>query len=233
MSDALYRKRAAIYVERAEDNAMNALYERPALQALVGSAMGLRVLDAGCAGGGHSAWLVAMGAKVTGIDKSPEMVGLYRKRLGHAATAFVADLGRPLSMLPDHGFDLVLCSLALHYVQDWEAALAELHRVLVPGGRLVLSTHHPLFDLEASPTGEYHRVEEVQEQWKGFGAEPVTVRFWRRPLSSITDALAAAGFTLQRLVEPVPSAELERRAPDIAAFLRRGPAFLLLDARRS
>ena len=91
MSDALYRSRAAVYVARAEQNAMNALYERPAMQALVGSVAGQRVLDAGCAGGGHSEWLAAQGCRVVGVDKSPEMVNLYRKRLGHVATAHQAE----------------------------------------------------------------------------------------------------------------------------------------------
>lgn len=232
MSDELYRSRAATYVARAEDNAMNALYERPALQALVGPVSGLRVLDAGCAGGGHSEWLVSQGCRVVGIDSSPEMVALFRKRLGHAATVHQADLARPLPFLKDGSFDLVLSSLTLHYVRDWAVPLGELHRVLRPGGRLVFSTHHPFFDLEASDSGLYRRTELVQERWKGFGKAPVTVRFYRRPLGAISAALADAGFTVRRMVEPEPSAELERRWPDVYTWLRRQPAFLLVDAVR-
>jgi ubiquinone/menaquinone biosynthesis C-methylase UbiE len=55
----------------------------------------------------------------------------------------VADLSRPLPFADDT-FDDVVVSLVLHYLRDWTAPLAELRRVLKPGGRLVLSVNHPV-----------------------------------------------------------------------------------------
>ena len=55
----------------------------------------------------------------------------------------MADLGRPLPF-PDSAFDDVVASLVLHYLEDWTAPLAELRRVLKPGGRLIASVNHPI-----------------------------------------------------------------------------------------
>ena len=71
---------------------------------------------------------------MSGFDSSPAMVGLARQRLGPDADLQVADVSRPLPFA-DGAFDDVVVSLVLHYPQDWTAPLAELRRVLKPGGR--------------------------------------------------------------------------------------------------
>lgn len=70
------------------------------------------------------------------FDLSPGMVALARKRLGDETDLRVADFGEHLPY-DDDSFDVVVCSLALHYLKDWIAPLTELRRVLRPGDRLV------------------------------------------------------------------------------------------------
>ncbi len=99
---------------------------------LAGDVTGKRVLDAGC---GHGPLMVALrdrGAVVAGFDLSPAMIDIAHGRLGSDCDVRVADLSAPLPY-DDDEFDVVTCSLALHYVQDWAPALAELRRVLTPG----------------------------------------------------------------------------------------------------
>jgi len=75
---------------------------------------------------------------VAGIDLSPDMVQLAQRRCAaHANAAFQAG---DVTRLPydDASFDVAVCTQVYEYVQDVEAALRELHRVLRPGGRAVV-----------------------------------------------------------------------------------------------
>ena len=218
---------AASYARVTAANVYNAAYERPAVQELLGDVRGRDVLDAGAAAGEHSAWLVAHGARVVALDASAAMVRLARARLGESATLLRADLARPLP-LADASFDLVLSSLTLHYLEDWLAPLREFARVLRPGGRLILSTHHPA--LTDDPDADYHAVRLVEEGWNGFADSAVPMRFYHRPLERIVADVLAAGFALRALREPRPSAEADARDPAAAAKLRKRPWFLILDA---
>ena len=138
-----YDSFAEAYSAANEVSLLNAYYERPATLALAGDVAGRRILDAGCGSGPLFAALRDRGAIVTGLDKSAGMLELARRRLGDGADLRVADLGRPLPF-PDGAFDDVIASLVLHYLEDWTAPLAELRRVLRPGGRLIASVDHPL-----------------------------------------------------------------------------------------
>lgn len=93
---------------------------------------GERILDLGCGDGQLSARIAATGAKVTGVDASPQMVAAARAR-GIAADEALAE-SLPY---PDHSFDAVFSNAVLHWVRDQDAMLAEVHRVLRHGGRFV------------------------------------------------------------------------------------------------
>ena len=80
--------------------------------------------------------------ELTGVDLSPAMMAKARER--------AESLGRPISLVEgdaqqlsfdDQSFDTVLCALALCTIPDQERALAEMYRVLVPGGRLLMVDH--------------------------------------------------------------------------------------------
>ena len=154
---------AADYVADVEHSPYLALYEQPALRALLPPVTGRRVLDAGCGAGRHSAWLAEQGADVVGLDASPEMLVRARARVP-SGTFAVADLSEPLA-LEDGAFDVVVASLVLHYLQDWGPTLRELRRVLRPGGTLVFSTHHPARAIELSRTNDYFATELVVDRW--------------------------------------------------------------------
>src|SRR5215467_11527197 len=137
-----YDSFAEAYSALNDVSLLNAYYERPATLALAGDVAGRRILDAGCGSGPLFAALRDRGAIVAGFDKSAGMLGLARRRLGDDADLQVAELGGPLPF-PDGEFDDVIASLVLHYLEDWGPALAELRRVLKPGGRLLVSVEHP------------------------------------------------------------------------------------------
>jgi ubiquinone/menaquinone biosynthesis C-methylase UbiE len=229
-SAAQYDAMAAAYADDNAGNAYNAHYERPATIALLGDVRGLRVLEVGCGAGPLTAWLVDNGATVTALDVSREMLRLASERLADRATFVLADLEQPLTFATDGSFDLVVASLVLHYVGDWEAVLRELRRVLSRRGAVVFSTHHPTMDWALHTPDDYFAFTQVTETWsKGPGEFEVT--FWRRPLTAMTRAISAAGFVIEELVEPQPVAELRDLDPVADKAIRSRPTFLFFRLR--
>jgi len=99
---------------------------------------GLRVLDVGCGTG------ILLGqlrermpdARFLGVDATSRMLAQARQRLGrHVPLVEGSSEALPLS---DRSVDAVVCTSALHYMTDAPRALCEMHRVLTPGGTLVL-----------------------------------------------------------------------------------------------
>jgi ubiquinone/menaquinone biosynthesis C-methylase UbiE len=207
--DPQYDKFADAFLEHAADGFYNAYVDRPACLGLLGEVRGKHVLDAACGPGLYAAELVARGARVTGFDQSPRMVSLCEERVP-AGEFRVHDLADPLTWLPDASVDLVLFALALEYVNDRVAALRELHRVLRPGGALVLSRMHPTGDW-LRQGGDYFEVRTVRETWQHNSWD---VHYWLSPLQATCDEIFQAGFLIERLTEPRPVPEGEAVDPE-------------------
>ncbi|MCM3661412.1 methyltransferase domain-containing protein [Georgenia satyanarayanai] len=203
MKAAQYDAFAARYDAENASSMLNAFYERPAMLSLAGEVRGRRVLDAGCGSGPLAAELLRRGAVVTGLDVGPAMVELARRRLGDDVPLHVGDLAQPLSFADD-SFDDVVASLVLHYLEDWSAPLAELRRVLRPGGRLLLSVNHPTVRVINFPQEDYFATREYVETLELDG-QPTELTFWHRPLRAMTRAFTDAGFTISLVEEPEPS----------------------------
>ncbi|GAA2197855.1 class I SAM-dependent methyltransferase [Streptomyces bangladeshensis] len=198
-----YDRFAEAYSADTENNLVNAYYARPAMLALAGDVTGRRILDAGCGSGPLSAALRDRGAVVTGVDASAGMLALARRRLGDDADLHLADLNDRLPFA-DGAFDDVVASLVLHYLEDWGPALAELRRVLRPGGRLIASVDHPFVAYALQePRPDYFATTSYAFDWT-FDGQSVPMKFWRRPLHAMTDAFTTAGFRLSALSEPQP-----------------------------
>ncbi|MGN7798628.1 class I SAM-dependent methyltransferase [Leifsonia sp. 22587] len=196
---------------------LNEYYNRPALAELAGDVAGRRVLDVGCGSGPILADLRDRGAIVTGVDSSAGMLDQARARLGSDIDLRVADLAEPLPF-EDDTFDDVIASQVLHYLKDWGPSLAEIHRILKPGGRLIVSEEHPsaifFSDRLSGGDREYFGIHERTEEWT-LGDQTATLRFWDRPLHAMTDAFAAAGFLISAISEPALAPEAFDRFPEI------------------
>jgi len=208
---------AAGYAAENETSLLNAYYERPAMLELAGDVAGRRILDAGCGSGPLFAALRDRGAAVTGIDASPGMLELAGRRLGADADLRVVDLAEPLPF-SDGAFDDVVASLVLHYLEDWGPTLAELRRVLVPGGRLIVSVEHPfaiaLMQRLAGDKPDYFRTRKRTEEW-AMGGQTARMSFWDRPLHAMTDAFTAAGFRIDVISEPPPAPAARDLFPEV------------------
>jgi ubiquinone/menaquinone biosynthesis C-methylase UbiE len=175
--------------------------EEPAVRAILDRVPPGLALDAACGTGRHARRLAEAGHRVVGVDLTSEMLIRAQTRTTGVGLA-EADL-RALP-LPDGSFDLVVCGLALAHVADLDSAVAELARVLVPAGRLVISVLHPF---------------QAHLGWQAPFEDAAGRRgFVREHTQSHADYLAAfrrAGLTVRDCVEPQLTAteiQAKRRA---------------------
>ena len=203
-----YDSFARSYAAANESGLFNNYYARPAMIELAGDVRGRRLLDAGCGSGPLTDDLRARGAEVSGFDSSIAMLELARERLGGDVDLRVADLSQPLPYA-DGEFDDVVVSLVLHYLEDWSAPLAELRRILKPGGRLLLSVNHPRILESSDPEADYFSVTRYSEEYT-FGDQQAVLTYWHRPLHAMSDAFTEAGFRIARISEPPFSPDTPR-----------------------
>jgi SAM-dependent methyltransferase len=138
-------------------------------------------------------------------------------------------------------FELVVSSLVLHYVEDYQSLVARIARWLTPGGIFVYSTEHPLYTARlpgggwvADPGGRLTLWS--LDRYSDEGAREETwfipgVRKVHRTLATLLNGLLDSGLSIERVVEPIPSEEWLRDHPS-AREERHRPIFLLIRARK-
>ncbi|MFE4977524.1 class I SAM-dependent methyltransferase [Kitasatospora sp. NPDC056651] len=114
--------------------------EEPVLHGILDTLPVGTALDAACGTGRQTGALVARGHRTIGVDQSPEMLAKARERAPEAEfrAGHLEDLP-----LDDDSVDLAVCSLAMTHLEDLSAGVAELARVVRPGGRILVSDLHP------------------------------------------------------------------------------------------
>ncbi|MGD1890351.1 MAG: class I SAM-dependent methyltransferase [Cyclobacteriaceae bacterium] len=224
-----YEKLAKRYSAKIDVKPHNAFYDRPNTLSLLPSDLkNKHILDAGCGPGKYAEIILNQGAQVTGVDLSKNMIAEARKRNKEKGEFLVHDLTTTLPF-SDQAFDIVLCPLVLEYIYDWNPVFREFKRVLKPGGIFVFSVTHPFFDYQYFRTNQYFETEKVSAIWRGFG-EPIKIESYRRSLMDCVTPLMNNGFTLDKLVEPLPVAEFEQHDAKHYEELMEFPAFLHLRA---
>jgi SAM-dependent methyltransferase len=186
-----YRQWSATY-----DQPRNRLFDvdEPIMHELLDALPAGDVLDAACGTGRYAAYLAARGHRVVGVDSSLEMLDRARVRVPRAEFRR-GDLNR--LPLPDDAVDLVVCGLALAHAPALEPVMAELARVLRPGGHLVISdTHH-----ERILRGSVVKA-------LGPSGEPGLVATYRHTPGDFLRAALPMGLQVRRCEEPrVPGGE--------------------------
>ena len=175
-------------------------------------------LDVGCGEGRFCRMLAAQGIATTGIDPTAALIAEARRRHPEGVYHVAAAEALPL---PDAGFDLVICYLSLIDIDNLPAAIAEIIRVLAPGGTLLIANLNSFKSAKSGDASQAYLDEFANwEEWRG-----IRIRNWHRPLSRYMSLLITAGLTLRHFDEPSPSGgDLET-----VWRYRKWPNFLIME----
>lgn len=226
-----YQKMAEHYFEYIDTKPFNAYYERPGTISLLPCVKGKKVLDAACAAGWYTKWLLDRGADVVAVDFSPNMIEMTKKRIGNSAKIIRADLNNSLDFIEDKSIDIVISSLTLHYLKNWDTVMNEFNRILKDGGQLVFSVNHPFTDFSLHNKENYFLTELLEEEWSTINGK-VKVQFYRRPLCDIIASVTNSGFVIEKLLEPIPTEQFKIEKPDKYEVLAKRPQFLFIRAKK-
>jgi len=228
---AAYEEMAEEYNKLIDHKPHNAYYDRPNTLELLPDVSEKIILDAACGPGKYAEILINKGAMVKGFDISPKMIDLSIERNSNKGEFFVHDLSQPIDKIESNSCDIVLCALALHYIEDWTLTIKEFYRVLKTAGMLVISIEHPFYEFNFFKSKKYFEVENVKCTWKGFG-KPVEVHSFRRPLNECISPLTDNGFYIDKIIEPKPTQEFKRFDEKHFKELNEFPAFLCIRAMK-
>ncbi|MGD9702484.1 MAG: class I SAM-dependent methyltransferase [Acidimicrobiia bacterium] len=185
-----------------------------------------RVLDVGCGDGQIGRLVHANGAQdVVGIDPTWKQLVTAQARGGGPSYARAGAGALPFR---SEQFDAVVACLVFEHIRDVDEAIAEVARVLVPGGRFCFFLNHPLLQTPSSgwiddqfldPPEQYWRIGPylVEDETIEEVEKDVFIPFIHRPLSRYINTLAGSGLFLERMEEPAPPAGFLARATEYEA----------------
>ena len=227
---------------RETGSGLNEDIEEPAVRSVLPDPNGLRVLDIGCGAGRLCRYLADRGAASTlGTDISEMMLTEAQK----ASQGYESKIEYRCSALEDlvldsARFDLIVSSLALHYVEDLHATMRKIAGWLDSNGTLVFSTEHPVMTAHKEQAA-WHSDGETKLHWPldHYQAEGIRSLHWfvdgvikyHRTMATIVNSVIDAGLTIERMIEPQAAGEAVKRRPELVHESRR-PCFVFIRARK-
>ncbi len=199
-----------------------------------------RILDIGCGDGQVSRRVASAGTTVVGVDPTWNQISVARQRAGGPTYAQAGAGALPFA---DGAFDAVVCCLVFEHIVDVDVAIAELARVLAPGGRCCFFLNHPLLQTPGTAWIDDHTVEPPERylrlgpylsehEWVEKVGQGVYFRFVHRPLSRYVNTLAEHGLFVERMEEPAPPEGFLARADEYREAAEF-PRLLYLRLRRA
>ena len=212
------------YQNKRGELSANDLIEIPELFKLIGDVTNLNVLDLGCGTGGHDRKLIELGAnRVLGIDLSNNMINEAKNNTNTDKIEY-----RVMSMSNidniSEKFDLVVSSLAIQYIEDYDTLCKNVYNLLNEGGRFVFSCGHPMDSCailndyannNVEINGKkYYLISDYNNEGKRISRWFVDgVETYHRNVSHLINGLINAGFKLEHVSESYASDEVIKIKP--------------------
>ena len=223
---------------RRHESGLNMAVDQPAMRSLLPPLANKRVLDLGCGFGKMCRYAIDEGAtSVVGGDISTKMLAKAREDAADPRISYVQSALEDLNFAPA-SFEVVVSSLALHYVERFDSICTNVKAWLVAGGAFVFSVEHPM--VTAYPVGQYLGEKGEGQHWPidNYKFEGIRHTQWfiddvikyHRSVETYVNTLIDSGFTIMRLLEPEAAEDEIRKRPELREESRR-PTFMLISAR--
>lgn len=198
-----------------------------------------RVLDLGCGFGWHCQYAIEHGAKiVTGVDISEKMLAVAKEKT-NKNILYICKAIEDVSF-NENSFDIVISSLAFHYIKSFEGIVKKVSDCLVHSGDFVFSVEHPVFTAYGTQDWYYDENGKILhfpvdnyffegERNANFLGEKVIK--YHRTLTTYLNGLLQGGFEITEIVEPQPSEHLLHTVEGMQDELRR-PMMLIISAKK-
>jgi SAM-dependent methyltransferase len=196
------------------------------------------VLDLGCGYGWHCIYAKEQGAeKVIGIDLSEKMIRKAKENSKDLAIEYKQMAIEDIDFQPEV-FDIVISSLAFHYVDNLKTIFDKINTNLKKGGSFVFSMEHPAFTAREEQDwftdNDGNRLHWPIDNYQNEGIRHTQflgheVIKYHRTFETIVNTLINANFSIKQISEPKPSEEIVNKYPEMIDEARR-PIFILISA---
>jgi SAM-dependent methyltransferase len=226
---------------REKGKGLNDVLEIPAFRSLLPNLHNKKVLDLGCGFGESCKWYVANGAEcVVGVDISDKMITKAKQEFSDNRIEYVNQSIEDIELKPNN-FDLVLSSLAFHYVANFAKLVKRIYACVKPGGTLIFSQEHPVATAKKVSDGWVKDQNGKKVHWilDDYADEGIREQRWfidgvikyHRTLSTIINTLIQTGFQIESVLEPTATVESEEKNESLKEERRR-PPFLIVKAQK-
>lgn len=217
---------------------LNAAGEWATLKTLLPDFQGKTLLDLGCGYGWHCIYAAEQGAeRIVGVDLSEKMLETARAKTTDDRITYQRCAMEDIEFEPE-SFDIVLSSLALHYVENFEIIVKKVHTILKPGGAFLFSAEHPVFTAYGTQDWYYDESGKILhfpvDNYYYEGKRTATflgeeVVKYHKTLTTYLNSLLENGFEIRRIVESQPTQEMIEAVEGMKDEMRR-PMMLIVSA---
>lgn len=230
---------------RKENKGLNAndLIEIPNFRSLLPDVKGKRILDLGCGYGETDKYLKELGASyVLGLDISTHMIEVANKENKIDGVEYKVIPMEDISTL-NKKFNIVISSLAFHYVKDYQKLIKDIYDLLEDEGILVFSQEHPLNTATILSSEQAQKRIEIENKLyfllSDYNRNGLRNTYWNgeivekyhRNFSELINTLTETGFKIDKILEPTPTKEIIEKIPKYIYQYDR-PYFIFIKAHK-
>ncbi|MBT2757512.1 class I SAM-dependent methyltransferase [Mesobacillus foraminis] len=219
----------------------NDFVEQPAIKSVIPNLSDKSVLDLGCGTGHFSKYCAENGAsKVIGVDISRNMIEQAEMYNKNENIEYICVPIEELD-LPNQKFDVIISSLAMHYIEDYSQLIKKIRDLLKKNGELIFSTEHPIVTArkEMNNWVKDHNGNRLHWALDNYQEEGKREEHWwidgvvkyHRTISTLINTLIDNGLAIEKIIEPESTPTGLEKLPDLINEKRR-PSSIIIQSRK-